>query len=134
MKGRMKMDYAKLRESAADTLHDLEKIDPGKMSKEQFLLCGAATAILDHFEQGEKAAGKKAAYIMDDTTYADYVAEELRDADKYWNDYLRTKKEKFKYIAKQELAHAAALLEEIEDKSVEAELSTRLRSMEKVIK
>ena len=72
--------------------------------------------------------------VSDEIPYADYVYDELKDADKYWNDYLRTKNEKFKHLARQEMSHAAALLEDVEDKKVAVELSAKMRNMEKVIR
>ena len=94
---------------------------------------GCSLAILDHPEHDKISPVAKSA-TTDNIPYADYVHDELRDAEKYWNDYLRTKKEKFKHISRRELSHAAALIEEIEDKGIVAELSARLRNMEKSIK
>ena len=136
------MDYIRLKQSAIDTLGSLEHIDPAKMTKEQFLLCGAATAILDHIEPNISRAWDSAPrenasdteHPRDGIPYAEYVADELRDADKYWHNYKQTKNEKFKHLARQEMAHAAALLEEIEDKNVMTQLTARLRNLEKMIR
>jgi len=134
MKGKCKMNYAKLKESAEDTLRSLDHVDPVKMNKDQFLLYGCSLAIIDH---ADYAATPKAASLKNthaaSTTYADYVMDELRDAAKYWKDYQNTKKEKFKHIARQELGHAAALLEEVDDKRIATELKERLRNLEKEI-
>ena len=145
MKGRMKMDYAKLKESAADTLHGLEKIDPAKMSKEQFMLAGAATAILDHADTQFSVGGTQntthGTKDSDSIPYAGLAHDELRDADKYHRLYESTKNKTWEHIAKQELGHCAAILDIWEhsataqgDKNDIAEIRGKLMQMEKVIK
>jgi len=77
---------------------------------------------------------KPRAVAGDGVPYADYARKELHDAERYWSDYQSTGKDKFRYIAKQELGHAAAMIEEVEDKGIKAELMGRLRGLEKTIK
>jgi|GEM_PF-4173135 len=146
MKGRMKMDYAKLKESATDTLHDLERIDPAKMSKEQFLLFGAATAILDHPDAPSRYEEARTMVQMervalDGIPYAKWAHDELHDADKYHRLYESTKNKTWEHIAKQELGHCAAILDMWEhsataqgDKNDIAEIRSKLMQMEKAIK
>ena len=146
MKGRMKVDYAKLKESAAETLRDLEKINPAKMSKEQFLLAGAATAILDHPVTPSPYEAARTIVQMERTAldgmpYADLAHDELQDADKYHRLYENTKNSMWVKIARQELGHCAAILDIWEhsattqgDKSDIAEIRNKLMQMEKAIK
>lgn len=136
MKGKSKINYSALKESAKDTLHKLEHVDPAKMTKDQFLLCGAATAILDHANAGNSlgVTTHVTPSIPGYIPYADLVNSELIDADKYWGFYERTKNEMFKHIARHKMGHAAALLEGVENKETARDLTSRLRNMEKVIK
>ena len=128
---------------------DCEKIICGRLKDAQNALkngyneqaeydAALLTVVLDLCEKYEHppslATPEKSTAIAHGVPYADYVMDELNDADKYWQNYQQTKKDVFKHLARQEMSHAAALLEEVADKNVAAELKSRMMQMERVIR
>jgi hypothetical protein len=70
---------------AVDTEQELETLDPDKATKEQYLLHGASLAILMAENHMQAADHPRQSYSSEFDRYMDYVADELRDMEKYIN-------------------------------------------------
>ena len=85
----------KIHEHAADTLSDLENIDPAKMSKEQFLLYGAALAIENAQEAAEHIETTKPAQTpgKEENAAENKITQLQRELKNAFDDYAASKEE-----------------------------------------
>jgi len=129
------MDWEKLRKNAAETIADLNNLDPDKMDAKQFMLFACATAVLDHKEL-DAVAVKECLTVQSGSLYADMGYAKLNDADRYWTHYTQSGEDVFRHIARQDLSHAAAILELVKKSDSESagDIRNRLVAMEKYIK
>jgi len=104
--------------------------------------CALITVVLGLAEDNAKAKKQKnnpatkqlyGSGVASDIPYIELVNEKLRESGIYLGYYQKTGKEKFRQIARQDLGHATALLEDVESKSVASELRAKLRELEKKI-
>ena len=132
-----KKQYKKILESAEETLADLEEVK-GNLTKGQFLLMGAATALLDHerYAASEKsephdesmkmpASGNRAPETFSD--FAALVEEELEGAEKYLAYFQQTGDESYRHLSKQEEAHAMFFIEKAKAAAQSPDQGERVR-------
>jgi len=129
-KGRVKMDCEKI---IAGRLEEAKSALKAGYNEQAEFDAALISVVLDLCGKQPKKAVISTTGVAGNVPYADLAYAKLKSADLYWAYYEQEGDDMLRQIAKQSLAHAAALLTKVDDKDAANDLKSKLYNAEKTI-